>query len=375
MALEKHRVFGLDLLRSTAIFLVVISHITYLLFPETEHFILSSIRAFGAVGVDLFFVLSGFLIGGILLVNIQAGKTKFSDLLLFWKRRWLRTIPNYFVVLLLNFVLLGFLNIQFPNKTELYFVFLQNLTSSHPDFFTEAWSLSVEEYAYLFLPFILYMVLSVFPKIDKKKAFLFVTIVTIISMSFIKLHYLQTTLIHSYQEWSATYRKVVIYRIDSIYMGFLLVYFYQNFNFFFILNKVKLFVFGILLFIGIHAYVFIGSIQPEANLSFYVFFYLQMLIVSLMCLFPYVLSLKAYGSILKVITYISRRSYAIYLVNYSIVLLTIQYFIDILECTLNQKIGLCFVFIFLTIILSEILYRYVEQPILRYRNKKYPSLN
>ena len=83
--MQKHKIFGLDVLRAIAILLVVVSHTTYLLFPNTEHVILTLIRAMGAVGVDLFFVLSGFLIGGILLKMIKKNQTKFSDFALFWK--------------------------------------------------------------------------------------------------------------------------------------------------------------------------------------------------------------------------------------------------------------------------------------------------
>ena len=91
-----NRVFGLDFLRAIAISLVLISHISLLLFPTSDNFFLKIIRIFGAVGVDLFFVLSGFLIGGILLKHIDLNKTNFKDLLIFWKWRWFRTVvsPN-----------------------------------------------------------------------------------------------------------------------------------------------------------------------------------------------------------------------------------------------------------------------------------------
>ncbi len=64
---ELKRNFGLDLLRAIAISLVLISHCTYLLFPENESLLITFVRTLGAIGVDLFFVLSGYLIGGILL--------------------------------------------------------------------------------------------------------------------------------------------------------------------------------------------------------------------------------------------------------------------------------------------------------------------
>ncbi len=61
-----NRNFGLDAIRALAIILVVLSHCTYIL-PEFNLQLTNGIRLFGATGVDIFFVLSGFLIGGILL--------------------------------------------------------------------------------------------------------------------------------------------------------------------------------------------------------------------------------------------------------------------------------------------------------------------
>lgn len=66
-----NRIFGLDLIRSVAILLVVMSHATLLLFPYSKHSIIVLVKILGAVGVDLFFVLSGFLIGGIRLKQID----------------------------------------------------------------------------------------------------------------------------------------------------------------------------------------------------------------------------------------------------------------------------------------------------------------
>ena len=160
--IPKFRIFGLDFLRALAISLVVISHITYLLnFNESSNLV-TLIRALGAVGVDIFFVLSGFLIGGIILKRIIAGKTAFKDLLVFWKRRWLRTLPNYFLILILNTIIFYVFNEAFENRLVNYFFFTQNFNIGHPNFFTEAWSLSVEEYAYLFLPFLLYLSFYIF---------------------------------------------------------------------------------------------------------------------------------------------------------------------------------------------------------------------
>ncbi len=56
-------------------------------------------------GVELFFVLSGFLIGSILIRDFDAGPVTGAKLKRFSSRRWLRTLPNYFVYLPVGLIL------------------------------------------------------------------------------------------------------------------------------------------------------------------------------------------------------------------------------------------------------------------------------
>jgi len=367
-----NRNFGLDALRAFAISLVVVSHITYLLFPEGESAIVIFTRVMGAVRVDLFFVLSGFLIGGILLKAIHKKKVNLSNLLLFWKRRWLRTLPNYFVVLGINILLLLVFSSSLPDRVLSYFMFFQNFTSPHPDFFTEAWSLSIEEYAYLFLPLILFVSVFLFPKKDRKHIFLVSTLLVILILFFFKINYYQNTTVGNYKQWSTSFRKVVIYRLDTIYIGFLLVYAHREFSVFFKKYNQIFAVLGSLVFFGIHVYIYITKATPQTQLAFYVFGYLFIVSVSLACLFPYALEVSGGAKVQRLIKYVSTRSYAIYLVNYSIVLLTIQR-LELLEESLLIRVGYSIFFLVLTLLLSELLYRFVEQPVLRFRDKKYPS--
>lgn len=223
-SLEKKRIFGLDLLRAIAISLVVVSHCTYILFPENTNSLVTLIRVFGAIGVDLFFVLSGYLIGGILLRTLLNNKVTFSHLMLFWKRRWLRTLPNYILILIVNILLGVILGYTLPDNIANYFVFFQNFTTPHPDFFTEAWSLSIEEYAYILLPLVLFLSIGVWRKTDKSRLFFIVSLASIILLFVFKIFYFYTAEVSSYKQWSATYRKVVVYRLDAIYIGFLVAY-------------------------------------------------------------------------------------------------------------------------------------------------------
>src|ERR1041384_552442 len=148
-----NRVYGLDILRALAILFVIIGHGGYFLPPKAQT--INSFFVFD--GVSIFFVLSGFLIGGILIKNLE-NKTINKRLLLdFWIRRWFRTLPNYLFIL----VIVTALNVLFTdgfsiNYIKRYFIFSQNLFYQHPSFFPEAWSLSVEEWFYLLIPVIIF---------------------------------------------------------------------------------------------------------------------------------------------------------------------------------------------------------------------------
>jgi peptidoglycan/LPS O-acetylase OafA/YrhL len=372
-SLEKKRVFGLDLLRAIAISLVVVSHATYILFPNSEHSIVTLIRIFGAIGVDLFFVLSGFLIGRILLKTLLKSKVSFTDLTLFWKRRWLRTLPNYVLILCVNIVLCLSLGQALPENIMYYFVFLQNFSLDHPDFFTEAWSLSIEEFAYIVLPFLLFISVSFWQKIDKAKLFLWGTILTIIVLFVFKINYYFNTEVVTYKDWSGSYRKVVIYRLDAIYISFLLVYIMQVIPEFIKQFKVVFALLGVFILTLLHILIYWFQLLPQTHLWFYVFVYLNGLIIGLALILPYFSVLDYSGIGKNCVEFISKTSYSIYLINYSIVLLTLKYFFDFQSISLFSRIGVLLIFLMVTLIASILVYRCFESPILDYRNKHFKS--
>lgn len=154
-----NRVFGLDLLRFVAIFMVLIGH-SKMLLPQHLKPIFDKILL---DGVAIFFVLSGFLIGGILIKQVEREAPSIGGLTHFWKRRWMRTLPAYLVVLafLMVFTLL-FVPKNFPDDWWKYLLFSQNLINERNEFFAESWSLSIEEWFYLTIPVILFGALYLF---------------------------------------------------------------------------------------------------------------------------------------------------------------------------------------------------------------------
>ncbi|MBJ6368338.1 acyltransferase family protein [Snuella sedimenti] len=366
------RLFGLDFLRALAISLVVLSHTTFLMFPNESTLIIESIRAMGAIGVDLFFVLSGYLIGGLLLKLIKKHHFAWSALLTFWKRRWMRTLPNYFLILILNILIAYLLGQSLPKSIALYPLFLQNIISEHPDFFTEAWSLSIEEYAYLLLPLMLFLVVFSFKKSNRESLFIKTVVLVVIGLAFFKIIYFFNNEVQNYKDWSLSFRKVVIYRLDSIYIGFILVYLLKRRPFFFNKYKHIMLVLGLIMFVLLHFFMYSFNLLPQTHLWFYVFFYLWGVVCSLALLFPFFVNLHYSGLGKGFITFISTRSYAIYLVNYSLILLNIQSFIDMSKLDLLEKMGVLMAFLGTTLVLSNLIYRYFELPILKLRDRKFP---
>lgn len=111
------RNIGLDLPRAAAITLVVASH-------YVSHYPL-----LGVYGVELFFALSGFLIGGILYRELAApGDWTLPRVKRFWLRRWYRTLPNYYLFLGVAVVFHAFYGgLPSPGGFLPYLVFAQTI--------------------------------------------------------------------------------------------------------------------------------------------------------------------------------------------------------------------------------------------------------
>lgn len=142
------RASGLDTLRALAILLVLMSH--YCGFVSgTATF--GELGRVGWAGVDLFFVLSGYLIGNQIL-SALARREDFS-LKTFFAKRLLRTLPNYYVVLAVYFLLPDLVGSSTAPLWR-FLSFTQNIGLGYGQTFTHSWSLCIEEQFYLALPLV-----------------------------------------------------------------------------------------------------------------------------------------------------------------------------------------------------------------------------
>lgn len=151
-----HRRPGLDLLRALAILLVVVYHAGLFGFVLPYR-----VQRFGWIGVDLFFVLSGYLIGGQLLKAAARGEA--VDIRGFYWRRALRILPAYLVIVFVYWLLPEPVR-EFERMPALwkFLTFTQNLGLRGGTAFSHAWSLCIEFQFYLLLPlFLLFLTAGV----------------------------------------------------------------------------------------------------------------------------------------------------------------------------------------------------------------------
>lgn len=175
---KPHYMIQLDALRALAVFAVMLQHFV----PDSSQgsilYFFKSILPWGKLGVSLFFVLSGFLITGILLrcrdtIDL-AKQNNWFTIKRFYIRRFLRIFPIYYLTLVVTAIA------SIPSVRETFFwhlTYTSNiyiaLTGNWNDGpITHFWSLSVEEQFYLFWPFVILFV----PK-NKLLATIFITII------------------------------------------------------------------------------------------------------------------------------------------------------------------------------------------------------
>lgn len=334
------RYSNIDQLRFIAAMTVAIAHLII-----SKNGLNLSLEILSSISVEVFFIISGFVLAPQILKVAQS--KNIENYKIFLIRRWYRTIPLYIFSLTLTSIILGqFLNFDFFK----YLFFFQNFFKIivDLDYFSIAWSLSVEEWFYIIFP----MFLFIFLKFNDQKSFISFSIIFIIIIFLLRFINIDE------QQWGSSIRRVVLYRLDSIVFGFIL-YFYKDkitANFF---NKILLL---ISIFVTSLILYKILEINASKNLIFYkvIFHYIVALWGSLVVLFFYIIDKKIKkNNLIKLNLYLGKISYSIYLFH-----LMIIYIISLLNISTTLTI---FLFLLMQIIISSLLYYYFEKPILKLR--------
>lgn len=347
-----NRNFGLDLLRAISIWLVLLQHLGLSVPGFTQ-------LKIGGVGVEIFFVLSGFLIGGILFKEINKGLGFKKTLFNFWIRRWFRILPLYYGILLFKFI---FLDHSVGWNIIYYILFLQN-NFYGIDFYHVTWSLVIEEWFYIFVPIFL-LVAQQFTQ--SKKGILLLCLTFIVFVNVLRLLYVSL--------WDVPYVGVnsnFPFRFDSLFLGVVLAYLQLNFtDFFKKLQNLKTFMLGFILFLAYLSFFYALS-TPENKIDQSVFirtagFFILPFTITLMVPFVAGLDFNIDGSYLKkilfhFITYTSLLTYAIYLLHPLVFT-----FVTTLALSVFTKYLLC---VILTYIAAFTVYKFYEKPILQLRER------
>jgi peptidoglycan/LPS O-acetylase OafA/YrhL len=304
------RNFGLDVIRAIAILSVLSGHfIYYILSSFTEPHWLSPYL--GGFGVELFFVLSGFLVGRIMLRTFE---TTFGwrHVVNFYYRRWLRTYPVY----VLFFVVQVYLTVSpgsslaglFQNLTSHieYLVFLQNLAwPMIGSWYPVTWSLAVEEWFYLVFP----LAFTGLAALNIKNRVLWTALASIMICLVLRA-YAHAPEVNVDEQ----IRKVVIYRLDSISFGVLCAVLADRYSAFLERYKTLLFTVGLVGLIGIIASSFYADIIGSL---FFATFYWSLIPLCLVLVLPLAQfanwhKMNAHGSGWA-ITWLSHHAYILYL--------------------------------------------------------------
>lgn len=375
----KNRVFGYDLVRALAVLMVMTNHTMYLIYGLFPQFIANITMPFGDLGVVMFFVLSGYLIGDIFIKDIGSGNNfTFGMLFNFMQRRWFRTVPNYLFFFLLYVVLYKLATLKFLDLSYAYwwdsnlfinyddqftsmFFFCQNFfNNATSGFMGHTWSLSVEEWFYVIVPLLVFVFLKMF-KLSFKYVLLSVIIGIILLSPLLRFLYFYTKLITEF--------NFVIVRLDQIMYGVLFAWL-KNYSSYFIELQKGLWLKLGLLFLSYLVFIKLVLVQ-NPNIEFDIIY---------KSIFPLLFALllisieKVYWILpsffMRFITSISIYSYSMYLCHFLVTILFTDFLFK--KLALNGKVSgfvIYLLFICICFLWGKIQYRYFEKPLTKLRDK------
>lgn len=339
------RIVNLDLFRAIAILFVIFFHTTQMYAGENIN---PYFYTWGKFGVEFFFVLSGFLVGG--LFYKQTVKV---NLLRFWMLRFFRTYPPYIIALLLSY--LAVFHTRNAHFNIGYLFFIQNFYTTIP-YFKVSWSLCIEEHFYLAFP----LIILISEKILKRPAY---------QLSF----WILLCLLPALLRWSfgnhlagsfGYYQTASYFRFEGICMGCLGAFLIYR-------KKLKIqfsifLKFSILIFFILMTFI---NVYFQFSLITYCLGYLLFNISLLLLLSVFYFSKNFKLSANPVVASIASMAYSLYLTH----ALTINFF-GLLANKFKMGIYVNYIITIAGIFfIGFIFYKLIEQPTIKYRNLYFQS--
>lgn len=206
--MKQSRSVGLDILRVFAAILVIICHSGYFSVGISYSFLSFA----GVLAVEIFFALSGFLVGKGLIQAVTS-QSPGRELKKFYVNRLVRTLPVYYLALLLTALTSG-------GAVPLsYFVFCQNFSVADLGFLPVSWSLAVEAWFYFLIPPVFFLLVRGFSARVTQERAVFAAIGVLCLIPFA----LRVIWVLAAQPtWDYGVRKQIPLRLDAIMLGVLL---------------------------------------------------------------------------------------------------------------------------------------------------------
>lgn len=289
----KKRQVSLDVLRAVAVILVILHHCalaSYFLLP---------IQRGGRVGVDLFFVLSGYLVSGLLFKQQRdEGRIRPVNFLI---RRGFKIYPAFWVFIAWSFVgalVAGKADSWSKLTNELLFV--QSYTSER--FWGHTWSLAIEEHFYILLPLVLIAV-GEFKRLPRLIGAIMVALCLAKSLNYFRPYTFQSHICPTHL------------RLDGLFFGVLLAYWQQSwdgFNQFCLKYRYLLFATGCLTLLP----AFLWEVETTPALYSY---WLSAQVLGAGAILMSVLPGMPENVVTQRLAYVGRYSYSIYLWHFPVV--------------------------------------------------------
>jgi peptidoglycan/LPS O-acetylase OafA/YrhL len=348
---------SLDGIRGTAIIFVLLFHC----YPYL------SVFKFGWTGVDLFFVLSGFLISGILIDTVN-DEHYYKNFIL---KRVLRIFPLYYLSLVIFLFLIpafspfisSILQLDYASLHQLwYWLYGSNWLLSLKDGWMHGaginhfWSLSIEEQFYLFWP----LLIALF----RKKSFLTLCLSTIVLSMMVRIVLFFCNVSHP-----ALY-MLTITRADALALGGCIAVMIRNEAGIRVLSRIAPYMFfGMLLIIAVGVYLF-GSINPYTNFfSSIGYTFVDMMYASLI-----VLGLSDFLFFRKllstsVLRFFGKYSYSMYIFHHPVVIICFGLSGQLLPGGIWTRLLVSTLSILITILISLLTWNAFEAKFLRLKKK------
>ncbi|MFT3793901.1 acyltransferase family protein [Flavobacterium sp.] len=358
-----YRIFGLDLYRAAAILLLLLANVLnsfQIAHPGMAQFA----PILGLVSLEIFFVLCGFLLGNSFYGIFMAENFAAADAIRFVKRKLLRIVPLYVLVLLANIGIAYLMDYEI-GKVWSFFFFLQNFSQPIPAFFPESWGLPVIVFGVLMLVLLMTSLSRIFTQKQKPMVFLMATIGLILVFLWTKWLYHSQHETNEITNWDVTLKTVAIYRFDSVFIGTLFSWIFMQRSA--IWEKAK----WALLFVGLAGIAFLAfgisilQLPIETHPMFWNIFYLPLTSLILACFLPLLSGWQTAPAFLqRPVSLMSRMAYGIYLVHFSIVLLLAEYLLKVDFGNPSAVILMSAVYVCCSILFGWLLHHFVEKRLL-----------